>query len=112
MYSVKHAFQLMDHGVKDVTVLYMDRRAYGKGFDEFWQRTAEAGAKFVRGKPSSVSADAKGNLRVRYEDTLSGKVLEQGFDLVVLATAVQPPRGLPELAQSLEIELDRDGFIR
>ncbi|MEA3307911.1 MAG: FAD-dependent oxidoreductase, partial [Chloroflexota bacterium] len=38
MYSIKHAYQVLDHGVDDVTVLYMDIRAYGKGFDGFWER--------------------------------------------------------------------------
>ncbi|MDO8611900.1 MAG: FAD-dependent oxidoreductase, partial [Dehalococcoidia bacterium] len=53
MYSIKHAFQALDHGVKDVTALYMDVRAYGKGFDAFWERTEQEGAKFIRGKPAS-----------------------------------------------------------
>ena len=56
MYSIKHAYQALDHGVEDVTVLYMDIRAYGKGFDGFWQRTDAAGAKFVRGRPARIEA--------------------------------------------------------
>jgi len=59
MYSIKHAYQAIDHGVSDVTVLYMDVRAYGKGFDGFWTRTTEAGAKFVRGRPSRIASDAR-----------------------------------------------------
>ncbi|MBI4055528.1 MAG: FAD-dependent oxidoreductase [Elusimicrobia bacterium] len=111
MYSVKHAFQLMDHGVKDVTVLYMDRRAYGKGFDEFWQRTAEAGAKFVRGRPSSVLPNGDQTVRVVYEDTEGGSLRRQDFDLVVLATAVCPPAGHKRLAQALGVGLGPDGFL-
>ncbi|MDH5508704.1 MAG: FAD-dependent oxidoreductase, partial [Anaerolineae bacterium] len=33
MYSIKHAYQAIDHGLEDVTVMYMDVRSYGKGFD-------------------------------------------------------------------------------
>ncbi|MCK4976061.1 MAG: CoB--CoM heterodisulfide reductase iron-sulfur subunit A family protein [Anaerolineales bacterium] len=36
MYSIKHAYQAIDHGIKNVDVLYMDVRAFGKGFDGFW----------------------------------------------------------------------------
>ncbi|MEK7363031.1 MAG: FAD-dependent oxidoreductase, partial [candidate division NC10 bacterium] len=111
MYSVKHAFQLMDHGVKDVTVLYMDLRAYGKGFDGFLERTRTEGAKFVRGRPASICAH-NGRLSVRYEDTEAQRLAEELFDMVVLATAVRPPDGLDDLARTLGIEVDQDGFIR
>ncbi len=56
MYSIKHAYQALDHGVEDVTVLYMDIRAYGKGFDGFWERTDAAGARFLRGRPARIEA--------------------------------------------------------
>ncbi|MBI4608371.1 MAG: FAD-dependent oxidoreductase [Candidatus Rokubacteria bacterium] len=111
MYSVKHAFQLMDHGIKDVTVLYMDLRAYGKGFDGFLERTRSEGAKFVRGRPAWVRP-AGDRLRVRFEDTEAGRLREEAYDMVVLATAVRPPDGLAALARVLGIELDEDGFIR
>ncbi len=111
MYSIKHAFQAMDHGVKDVTVLYMDVRAYGKGFDAFWQRTRSEGARFVRGRPSSITPNGAG-LRVRYENTSAGKVVEEDYDMVVLAPAVRPPDGLADLCKVLGIELDADGFIK
>ena len=111
MYSIKHAYQAIDHGVKDVTVLSMDLRAYGKGFDGFLERTRGEGAKFFRGRPASVVPQGDG-LRVRYEDTVAGEVREDDFDLVVLATAVKPPEGLAALADTLGVEMDADGFIR
>lgn len=111
MYSVKHAFQALDHGIQDVTVLYMDVRAYGKGFDAFWQRTRHEGARFVRGRPASITPNGS-SLRVRYEDTLTGQIQEQDYDMVVLAPAVRPPEGLAELARILGVELDRDGFFK
>jgi len=63
MYSIKHAYQAIDHGVKDVTVLYMDVRAYGKGFDGFWERTRQEGAKFIRGRPARISTGDNGACR-------------------------------------------------
>jgi heterodisulfide reductase subunit A len=112
MYSIKHAYQALDHGVKDISVLYMDLRAYGKGFDGFLDRTEEAGARFLRGRPSHIGANGKGSIRVRYEDTDLAARIEEDYDMVVLANAVKPPTGLPDLAERLGIELDDDGFIK
>ncbi|MCS7171899.1 MAG: FAD-dependent oxidoreductase [Armatimonadetes bacterium] len=100
MYSIKHAFQALDHGIRDVTVLYMDVRAYGKGFDAFWDRARREGARFVRGRSASIRPNGQG-LRVRYEDTLAGQIREEDYDMVVLAPAVRPPQGLAELARIL-----------
>ena len=112
MYSIKHAYQAMDHGIKSVDVLYMDVRSYGKGFDAFWKRTQEAGARYLRGRPSRIAQNGNGKINVTYEDTELSERISQDYDLVVLANAVTPPDGLPILADGLGIELDEDGFIR
>lgn len=112
MYSIKHAYQARDHGISNVNVLYMDIRAYGKGFDSFWKRTEEGGAKFIRGRPARIAANANCGLRVLYEDLAQGRRVEADYDMVVLANAVSPPEGLGELADRLGIELDADGFLR
>ncbi|MEE8384369.1 MAG: FAD-dependent oxidoreductase, partial [Dehalococcoidia bacterium] len=110
MYSVKHAFQALDHGVEDATVMYMDLRSYGKGFDAFWERTRQEGAHFVRGLPGEIMANGKG-LSIRYENTETGALETKDTDMVVLATAVRPPDGLADLAGVLDIEVDEDGFL-
>ncbi|MFQ5614873.1 MAG: hydrogenase iron-sulfur subunit [Anaerolineales bacterium] len=118
MYSIKHAYQAIDHGIEDVTVLYMDIRAYGKGFDGFWERTQNMGAKFVRGRPAKIASNGNGSIRAIYEDTGgAGRTggtgrIEADYDMVVLANAVTPPKGMVDLAARLDIELDEDGFIR
>ncbi len=112
MYSIKHAYQAIDHGVENVDVLYMDVRAYGKGFDGFWARTQAEGARFVRGRPSRIHPNGDGHIRVFYEDTAQAARVEKDYDMVVLANAVTPPAGLAGLAGRLGIDLDEDGFIR
>ncbi len=111
MYSIKHAYQALDHGVPRVKVLYMDIRAFGKGFDGFYERTAKLGAQFVRGRPARI-AGLDGAIQVTYEDVDTSQRLQEAFDMVVLANAVTPPEGLESLAQRLGIELDSDGFIK
>jgi heterodisulfide reductase subunit A len=112
MYSIKHAYQAVDHEIPEVAVMFMDVRAYGKGFDGFWQRTQEAGASFIRGRPSRISPNGNGAISVDYEDAANMKRLAVDYDMVVLATAVTPPEGLVDLTERLGIELDADGFIR
>ncbi|MDP6834758.1 MAG: hydrogenase iron-sulfur subunit [Candidatus Poseidoniia archaeon] len=110
MYSTKQAIQALDHGVANVTAYYMDIRAFGKEFDEFHQRAIEMGAHYIRGRPARVYHDGK-KLKVRYEDTETGRVTEANHDLVVLANALVPPAGLEELATVLGLELGDDGFL-
>jgi heterodisulfide reductase subunit A len=111
MYSVKEAVQAVDHGIKDVTVLYMDIRAYGKGFDEFYLRSKREGVKFVRGKPAEIFGKGK-SIVVRFENTNVDKIEERAVDMVVLATALIPSRGLEKLAQVLGVDIDEDGFVK
>lgn len=112
MYSIKHAYQAIDHGINQVDVLFMDVRSYGKGFDSFWQRTVQEGAHFIHGRPSRIAANGSGNLRVLYENIDCNKRIDAEYDMVVLANAVTPPEGLALLTERLGIQLDQDGFIQ
>jgi heterodisulfide reductase subunit A len=112
MYSIKEAYQLKDHGIKNVEVAYMDIRAYGKGFDDFYGRTREAGVRFTRGRPASVHPNREG-LEVAFEDTEGdGTKMRKTYDMVVLATAVIPAAGTRGLSRALGIEIGPDGFFR
>jgi heterodisulfide reductase subunit A len=112
MYTIKHAYQAIDHGIPDVNVLYMDVRAFGKGFDGFWRRTELEGARFLRGRPASISSNGNGYIQVLYEDVDLASQVEADYDMVVLANAVSPQEGLADLADCLGVEMDEDGFIR
>ena len=91
MYSVKHNQLIMGSlALADVTVYYMDMRAFGKGYEEFYQQAAVMGATFVRGRIAGIREAANGNLVVSYEDIASGTVTQREHDLVVLATALVP----------------------
>jgi heterodisulfide reductase subunit A len=111
MYTAKEAIQSVDHGIKNVTILYMDIRAYGKGFDEFYHRSIEEGVKYVRGRPAKIDTTGQ-NLKITYENTDEMKLMKEKFDLVVLATALLPAQGTADLAKVLGIDLDSDGFIK
>lgn len=112
MYTAKHASIVKDR-IRDaqIYVSYIDVRAYGKGYEEFYKSTQESGTFYIRGIPGEITKTENG-LLVRVEDMLSGEVIEVEVDLVVLATGVRPRKGTEELCSIMAVERDEYGFIR
>ena len=48
---------------------------------------------------------------IRYEDTFLGRPREARADLVVLAVGMEPAEGTAELAHTLRVQGDKDGFF-
>jgi heterodisulfide reductase subunit A len=112
MYALKQAFVLKKMLGIDVTIYYTDIRATGKGYEDLYWRDQEAGVSFIRGKVAEVYRNAKTNkLVVAAEDSLSGELTNEEFDLVGLATPMVPPTGLRELADKMKVAIGEDGFI-
>jgi len=112
MYTAKQTI-LYRHKVPDgnAYVFYMDIRANGKNYEEFVRRAIEEEkAQYLRGRVSQVYQDGE-DLVVEGADTLTGSQVKIRADLVVLATAMVPPRGIKELAQKLGIGYDQYGFL-
>ena len=82
----------------------MDVRAFGKGFEEFYDRVRAEGVIYRRGNPSEIYKRGD-NLIVRAEDTLLGKTVEVPADLVVLATGVQPRADADQVAEMLDLDI-------
>ncbi|MDR0546058.1 MAG: CoB--CoM heterodisulfide reductase iron-sulfur subunit A family protein, partial [Dysgonamonadaceae bacterium] len=113
MYTAKHAM-LYKHKVHEGTpyVFYMDIRAAGKNYDEFTRRAIEEdGAKYIRGRVSTIY-EKNGKLIVKGADTLlGGKPVEIEADMVVLATAAVSCEGSESLAQKLHVSYDPYKFF-
>jgi heterodisulfide reductase subunit A len=111
MYTAKQAHLAHDRiqGAK-ITVFYMDVRAFGKGFEEFYDRVRAEGVTYRRGNPSEIYKRGD-KLIVRTEDTLLGRTVEVPADLVVLATGVQPRADAGQVASMLDLEFSEDGFF-
>jgi len=110
MYTAKQAHLLRDK-IPDanITVLYMDVRAFGKGFEEFYERVQKERIVYRRGNPSEVYR-RNGKLVVRAEDTLLGEPFELEADLVVLASGLVPRREEDILKNMLGLENSSDKF--
>jgi len=112
MYTAKHASIIRDR-IKDIQIYvsYIDVRAYGKGYEEFYKTTQENGTFYIRGIPGEITKTENG-LLVRVEDMFSGDLLEIEVDLVILATGVRPRKGIEELCNIMSLERDEYGFIK
>ena len=113
MYATKEALIAKEHEPDlDCEIFYMDVRAFGKGFESYFERAKEIGVKYTRCRPSSVEpVDGTGNLRIGYVSE-EGEHIKEDFDLVVLSTGLQPPAEVRELAEKFGIEVDEYGFAR
>jgi heterodisulfide reductase subunit A-like polyferredoxin len=114
MYATKEAIIAREHEREvEPTIFFIDIRAYGKGFDTYYERAKkEYGVRYVRCAISRVVEDPRTkNLLLTYLDE-GGEIREEEFDLVVLSVGMVPSGSTKELAKSLEIELDGYGFAK
>jgi heterodisulfide reductase subunit A len=111
MYAIKEAVIAREHNPHlQCTIFFMDIRAYGKEFDEYYERaTKEYRVRFVRSRVSSIEErpDTR-NLMVRH--VVEEKPKDEEFDLVVLSVGMKPPKSAEELAKVLGIELNKYNF--
>lgn len=116
MYALKYAHLVHDRTSATIYQFYIDMRAFGKGYEEFYVRILEEGVKVIRGKVAEVvkatsSQKDEGLLSVRCEDTLAGKLLEIPVDIVVLCNAIEPRRDSDAVRRLFSISKSPDGFF-
>jgi heterodisulfide reductase subunit A len=113
MYSIKHNQLVMGAlPLADVSVHYMDVRAVGKGYDEFYQQAKDMGAMFIKGRVAKITEKDNGNLVVRYEDVEGdGGIVETEYDMVVLAVGVQPNTEVARLFEDRVLGLDEYAYV-
>ena len=98
----------------DITIYYMDIRAFGKGYEEFFQQSKSMGVNFVKGKVAKIREkdNGSGDLILRYEDVTKGIVKEANHDLVVLSVGVLPNKEVPAMFSNEKLELDDFNFVK
>ncbi|HJO93496.1 MAG TPA: FAD-dependent oxidoreductase [Victivallales bacterium] len=112
MYAIKEAVIAKEH-IKDldVTVFFMDMRAFGKDFDKYYERAnTEYGVNFVRARVSNIDKKVDGSLTVKYS-TQRKTITTDDFDMVVLSAGLEPNADTRALAKKLGIKLEPNGFI-
>ena len=93
----------------EIVIYYIDLRAPGR-YEKFLKKIQEDDKiKMVKGKVAKLEEDASGDVIVTAEDILAGLKQEEKFDLVVLATGMQPSIAVEGL--SIDVTKDDQGFI-
>jgi heterodisulfide reductase subunit A len=111
MYSLKQAHLVRDKTDAEVYEFYMDMRAFGKAYEEFYERVQEEGVFMIRGKGAEVEVRHDGGLRVKGENANLGVTMALDVDMVVLATAIEPQPDVDQVAATFGLSRSPDGFF-
>ncbi len=93
-------------GATEVTEFFFDMCLPHKADQEFFDHSVGLGIDFKRVKEIGLSGTS-----VEFTETGGGKQ-RMDFDMVVLASSLEPPEGTEALAELLEIDLDERGFFK
>jgi len=91
MYAIKQAMLLSGAlPLADIYIYYMDIRAFGKGYEQFYQTAKAMGIQFIKGKVGRIEGAENGSVAVRFEAQGGSGVTTENHDLVVLSLGVLP----------------------
>jgi len=112
-YTQKQVILAKDH-LPDLhaKIFHNDIRSYGKDFERFYQRAQKLpDVHFIRSYVSIGREDPQtGDVSIRYA-TPDG-VVEEFFELVVLAVGLAPPKDAERFSSIFGIELNQHGFCK
>lgn len=111
MYAIKQAMLLSGSlPLADITIYYMDIRAFGKGYEQFFQNAKAMGIEFVKAKVANIRQGDNQYVQLRYEaQEEDGRLVTRDHDLVVLSLGMVPdwnPTG------TCPVSTDDDAFIK
>jgi heterodisulfide reductase subunit A2 len=111
--SIKQAVEVRQkHPEIDAYVYYMDIRTYGLWEDLYWKSMEQYGVKFIRGRIGQVTvAEGGSRLLATGEDTLLSRPTEVPFDMIVLASGMEPGTGTKEAAEQFGVPVGPEGFL-
>ncbi len=110
MASIKQCFYVAE-ALPDAhcDIFYIDLRAPGRYIKTLDKARASGKVSFIKGKVANVEQIEGDRVRVQAEDAVRGEKLTLDYDLVVLATGMQP--SLSQENCPLPLPLDEEGFV-
>jgi len=113
LFATVHASLIrQDHPECEVTIGYTDLRAPGKAHEEYYRLVATRGVRYVRTRVGELIEEPDQRLRVRFEDTVTGRKTEELFDLVVLSAGLEGSDGTAQIARVAGLQQDAAGFLK
>jgi heterodisulfide reductase subunit A len=111
MYSLKLAHLVREKLPKaEVYEYFIDMRAFGKGYEEFYKRIQHEGVHIIRGRTAKVN-ELNDRLLLRTEDILNDDLIEQEVDMVILAAGLEAREDARELGKMLGIATGEEGWF-
>ncbi len=113
MAATKEAILAKEHEPDlDVTIFFLDLRAFGKDFDRYCERAKKLGVRYVRSFISRTyeMPDTRSLRLVHLDDQM--RPVEEEFDMIVLSLGLEPSASLREQAERMDIVLNRWGFAQ
>jgi len=110
MYSLKIAQLVHDYVGAEVHEIYRDMRSFGKGYEEFYNRTEKMGVHLYHGRVKRITKKGK-KLIVRWDEAFHDQPDHVEVDMVVLATGFEPQTDTGHVATTFGISRSRDGFF-
>ena len=111
MYATKQSIIAKEHAAEiEPTIFFIDMRACGKGFEEYYQRARDRlEVRYVRCMASyAKELQPSKDMLIGYTDD-DGRTVEEQFDLVVLSVGLESDAA--RLSETLGVELDEHGFV-
>ena len=103
MYATKEAMLAKQRLGEDVdcTIFMMEERAFNKEYSKYFAKAREShGVRYIHCRVSAIQEDpANGDLILHYAEP-NGQLKEERFEMVVLATGVQPPDSATHLPRT------------
>ncbi len=113
LFATLHSSLIMQHiPDADVTIGYTDLRAPGKAHEEYYRLVQSRGVRYVRGRVGEIVEEPDKSLRVRLEDTVTGRKTDELFDLVVLSAGLEASDGTTDIARVAGLQQGAAGFIK
>ena len=114
MAAIKESIVAKEHApdLEDLHIFFMDIRAFGKEFEDFYVRAEEEhGIRFTRFRVPDLDEDpASRDILITYMAKEGMEPVTERFDLVVLSVGMAPPEGAQALSEVLGVELNEHGF--
>ena len=111
MYSIKNALLIQqDLPSTEINIFYIDTRAFGKNYEQFFKNAKDNGIRFTKARPVITGEGKDRNVLLRYEDQEgTGTIIEKEYEMVVLCLGMISawnPEGI------VNVPVQDDGFMK
>ncbi len=113
MYATKEAIIAKEHQRDlECTIFYIDVRAFGKGYEIYYERAKELGVRYIKSRPSAIFQNPQTKDLILKYISEDGKIVDETFNMVVLSCGLTPSSDVGAMAHMLGIEIDNNGFCK